>query len=1173
MSRVLVANRGAIACRIIRTLDRLGVESVAVFADVDAASPHVAMATTAVRLDAASPGAAYRDIDQLVAIATATGATGVHPGYGFLAENAGFAAAVEAAGIAFVGPTPEQIAWFGQKDKARDAAIAAGVPLLPASDALDVVDAAVAAAKDLGLPVIVKSVAGGGGMGMTVCHDPDALVEAVEAAMRQGEQLFGVPAVVVERFVTHARHIEVQVFGDGAGRVLALGERDCSLQRRRQKVLEEAPAPHLDPEVRAALLDASRALLEPMAYRSAGTVEFVVDADDCTPAFLEVNTRLQVEHGVTEEVLGVDLVEWMVRLAHGDASVLPDQAPPVRGHAIQVRLYAEDPTKGSLPSSGTLTHVALPEGVRVDGWVATGTEVSPHFDPMLAKVIVHAETRAAALDRLGAALAATRIDGVETNVEQLAAVVASPEVVEGRVLTTTLEEFAFVSRAVDVVAPGGETTVQDLPGRLGYWEVGVPPSGPFDDRSFALGNRRLGNEPGAPGLECVAGGPTLRFRTPTWVCLTGAHDDARLDGAPVPWATPVAAGAGSVLEVGQADGAGLRTYVLFAGGLDVPRYLGSASTFTLGEFGGHGGRALRAGDVLHLTEAAATPPSAVGDESSEAPPALDAHWEIGVVDGPHAAPEFFTPDDVDMIYGTDWEVHYQSSRTGVRLVGPKPQWARTDGGSAGLHPSNIHDTPYVPGTLDFTGDMPIILGPDGPSLGGFVCPVTIVSDEQWKIGQLAPGNTVRFIRRNPPDDGVLARTEAGEGRPAVTYRRDGDRALLVEFGPMTLDFDLRMRAQALFERVQAEAVPGVVDLVLGIRALQVRVDGEQATLDGMLGLLQEMEAALPATEDLAVASRVVHLPLSWDDPATREAIARYMRVVRDDAPWCPWNIEFIRRINGLADVDEVQRIVFDAEYLVMGLGDVYLGAPVAVPVDPRHRLVTTKYNPARTWTPENAVGIGGAYLCIYGMEGPGGYQFVGRTIPVWSRYGAGRHFSPDRPWLLRHFDRISWYPVEAEELLDLRAEARAGRFDPSIETGSFRLADHKAFVTEHGDSITEFEARRDAAYAEERAAWQASGELTRDHGAHTAVPSHSADELADLPPETVIVTSPLAGAVARVLCAVGDRVGPGESLVTVEAMKMEHHVDAPCPGTVVRVVVSDGEVVHPGTPLIAIDPA
>ena len=230
------------------------------------------------------------------------------------------------------------------------------------------------------------------------------------------------------------------------------------------------------------------------------------------------------------------------------------------------------------------------------------------------------------------------------------------------------------------------------------------------------------------------------------------------------------------------------------------------------------------------------------------------------------------------------------------------------------------------------------------------------------------------------------------------------------------------------------------------------------------GVLTRIEAELPPTDALVVPSRTVHLPLSWDDPATREAIARYMAGVRDDAPWCPWNIEFIRRINGLESPDDVYRTVFDAEYLVLGLGDVYLGAPVATPLDPRHRLVTTKYNPARTWTAENSVGIGGAYLCIYGMEGPGGYQFVGRTTQVWSGWQQRGAFQPGKPWLLRFFDRITWYPVEADELLALRADMAAGRFVPRIEEGTFAIADHQRFLAENAASIEEFRALQATAF-------------------------------------------------------------------------------------------------------------
>jgi urea carboxylase len=413
-------------------------------------------------------------------------------------------------------------------------------------------------------------------------------------------------------------------------------------------------------------------------------------------------------------------------------------------------------------------------------------------------------------------------------------------------------------------------------------------------------------------------------------------------------------------------------------------------------------------------------------------------------------------------------VHFNSARTGVRLVGPRPQWAREDGGEAGLHPSNIHDTPYSVGAVDFTGDTPILLGPDGPSLGGFVCPATVPTDERWKLGQLRPGDRVRFRPRGGlRDDGILGRIEARDDAPCVTYRRSGDDNLLIEYGPMVLDLELRMRVHALSEALAAERLPGVIDMTPGIRSLQVHLDPAVLSTARVLEVARALEHELPAGHELSVPSRTVSLPLSWDDPATRLATERYMSGVRADAPWCPWNIEFIRRINGLESVEQVQRIVFDASYLVLGLGDVYLGAPVAAPLDPRHRLVTTKYNPARTWTPENAVGIGGAYLCVYGMEGPGGYQFVGRTVQVWNRA------TDQTPWLLRFFDRIQWYPVSAEELAELRERP----FEPQISEGSFALAEHQAMLAAEADSISEFQQRQSAAFAGEREAWALAGEF------------------------------------------------------------------------------------------------
>jgi urea carboxylase len=484
------------------------------------------------------------------------------------------------------------------------------------------------------------------------------------------------------------------------------------------------------------------------------------------------------------------------------------------------------------------------------------------------------------------------------------------------------------------------------------------------------------------------------------------------------------------------------------------------------------------------------------------------------------------------------------------------------------------------GAVDFTGDLPIILGPDGPSLGGFVCPFTVTTTDRWKLGQLAPGDTVRFARAVAPDrvvrgaptpnPSILGVIPARAGAPQVTYRRSGDSAVLVEYGPMTLDLDLRLRAYALGEWIAAQRIPGALEITPGIRSVQIQVDRAALTVESLLHCLHTAEDELPSADDLIVPSRTVHLPLSWDDPATRDAIDRYMRGVRADAPWCPWNIEFIRRINGLDTVDDVRRIVFEAEYLVLGLGDVYLGAPVAVPTDPRHRLVTTKYNPARTWTPENAVGIGGAYLCVYGMEGLGGYQFVGRTVPVWHRFGAPPHTTLAEPWLLRFFDRIHWYPVDADVLLDMRAAARAGRLELDIDDGVFSSAQHHRFVERHTREVRHFRERRAAAFAAERDAWERAGEFARVDALAALPEPVDARVLGALPDGAFVVESNMQACVWRIHVTEGQRVAPGEALLNVEAMKMETTITAPCGGVVHRVVCDAGEMVMPGSPLVVV---
>ncbi len=1199
-SKVLIANRGAIACRIIRTLRKMGVASVAVYSDADRHSLHVAQADEAVHIGPSPAAQSYLDADKILAAAKASGAQAIHPGYGFLSENAAFVESCDAAGIAFIGPRAAQMRQLGPKHSARALAKAHGVPLLPGTDLLPDLATAKREAARIGYPVMLKSTGGGGGIGMALIRKPAELAPAFESVVRLAKNNFKDGGVFLEKFVEHARHIEVQILGDSRGHVVALGERDCSVQRRNQKVVEETPAPGLTAAQRAELLACAARLGTAAGYTNAGTVEFVYDNATGRFYFLEVNTRLQVEHGVTEEVTGVDLVEWMVRAAAGELD-LSAYVPAAGGASIQVRLYAEDPGKNFQPAAGTLTEVSFPPFARIETWVETGGEVSAFYDPMIAKIIVRGADRAEALARLAEALADTRVHGLETNLPYLRQIVASEGFRIGSVTTKYLGGLPFAPSTVEVLEGGTQTTVQDYPGRIGYWDVGVPPSGPMDNLSFRLANRLVGNPDTAAGLELTVNGPALRFNTPAIAALTGAHMPATLDGKPVASHRAFRVKAGQTLRIGSVEGPGLRAYLAIRHGFDVPDYLGSKATFTLGLFGGHSGRALRTGDVLRVREAnpagVATDAPLLRVPAAVRPP-LTREWRIGVLYGPHGAPDFFTENDITVLLTASYEVHYNSARTGVRLIGPKPEWARRDGGEAGLHPSNIHDNAYAIGAVDFTGDMPIILGPDGPSCGGFVCPFTIVQAELWKMGQLKPGDRVRFVALTAQtarelayaqestietlrlasqpkcnqigysglEPAVLHSLPARPGAPAVVYRRQGDANLLVEYGPLQLDIAMRMRVHALQTWLAGHRVHGLLDLTPGIRSLQVHFDQRLLPSERLLEILLRAERELPAIDDIEVPSRIVHLPLSWEDESTLLAIRKYTQIVRRDAPWCPSNIEFIRRINDLPDRAAVHRICFEASYLVLALGDVYLGAPVATPIDPRHRLVTTKYNPARTWTPENAVGIGGAYLCIYGMEGPGGYQFIGRTCQMWNRYKQTADFAAGKPWLLRFFDQIRFYPVSNAELTRFREDFPQGRVKLRIEETKFKLRDYQRFLTDNAESITAFKTHQQAAFEAERQRWVDSGQINFS-ASDEAAPS--GDEAA-IPAGCIALPAHIPGNVWKILVAPGDAVTEGQALVVLESMKMEVTVAATRAGVVREIRCAEGRPVNAGEALVVL---
>ncbi len=445
--KILIANRGEIARRVIRTAHRLGHETVAVFAEPDADAPFVAEATESMCIGPADLAQSYLSIDKILGAAADTWATAIHPGYGFLSENTAFARAVVEAGLIWIGPTPDAIQQMGSKIEARRLAASAGVPIIPGYDeSQDPADLA-AAAERIGFPVLIKAAAGGGGKGIRIVHESNGFAAALSEAMTESDRAFGDRAMIVERFIQRPRHVEVQIIGDKHGTVLELGTRECSVQRRYQKLLEEAPAPNLPDETRAGLRAKAVELATAIGYDSAGTVEFVVDDSTGDYFFLEMNTRLQVEHPVTEFVTGLDLVELQIRAATGEALPLGQDDVTITGHAIEARINAEDPANDFAPQTGTISHLVVPSGPRWDSGVIEGSVISPHYDAMVAKLIVAAGDRVMALARLRRALDKLIVGGVVTNAGFHRWLIDQAPVVEGRVTTRFLDETTIATDA------------------------------------------------------------------------------------------------------------------------------------------------------------------------------------------------------------------------------------------------------------------------------------------------------------------------------------------------------------------------------------------------------------------------------------------------------------------------------------------------------------------------------------------------------------------------------------------------------------------------------------------------------------------------------------------------------------------------------------------------------
>lgn len=1235
---ILIANRGEIARRVIKTCDKLGLRTLSVYTQADALAPHAREASVSVYLG--EDPRSYTNIPLLLEVAKSNGVTAVHPGYGFLSENDEFCEAIEAAGIAWLGPNSTVMRSFALKHVARELAENAGVPILKGSPLLTEVEDAVTAAQSVGYPVLIKATGGGGGRGIFMCSSDDDVRANFATSQHQGQAFFGNSGVFVEKYISKGHHVEVQIFGDGEGNCVHLGERECSIQRRHQKVLEETPSPTLDDDTREKLALSAVQLAKAAKYRSAGTVEFLYDEDTNAFYFLEVNTRLQVEHGITELVNGgVDLVEWQLRLQVPSLPPLDLSSVALTrtGWSIEVRLNGEDPAKDFAPSPGLLGEVSLPhdmEGVRVDSWVETGCEVSPHYDSLLGKLMVWAPTREEAVQRMLSALEATRLKGVPTNLEFLRQLVADEGFKAGLTTTRFLDTFHFQPRLVEVLAPGLQTSVQDWPGRVALWHVGVPPSGPMDALALRVANALVGNAGSAAGLEFSLAGPTLRFHSDALLALTGAEFSAALDGVPLTWWSSVAVKAGQTLNIGAVKGnMGARGYLALSGGIDVPVYLGSRSTFPGGQFGGYQGRYLRCGDSLPVgtPDVATAKPTALPQGWKEKYAGAvhgvgyseEGVWQVGVLPGPHAAPDYFTEEAIEVFYSTDYQVHYNSNRLGVRLDGPRPTWARADGGEGGSHPSNVHDHVYAMGTVNFTGDMPVILTQDGPSLGGFVCAATVLSTELWKVGQMRPHDKLRFVHVDlatahaavgvtdalvaavtalargevadaeeaekgilaalavpvpemPPTRPLLKRIEPHGSHPGVEYRLAGDRYVQIEYGPMTLDLTLRARVHALEEWFKRRAHPGVVETNPGVRSCMIEYEPRLLPLPDMLALLELADSELPDVTEMELPSRILHLPMAFEEKWTAEAIVKYMKSVRSEAPYLPSNVDYMAKNNGLDSKEQVRSTIFDASYLVLGLGDVYLGAPCAVPVDPRHRLVTTKYNPARTFTAEGTVGIGGSYMCVYPMDSPGGYQLVGRTLPIWNTFGRSGPFTPDKPWLLEFFDQVRFFQVGEDELVALRGRFSSGHYELKIEQSTFKLKEYNEMVKALQPEVDALQAQQRAAMAvmlQEEGASLARLQAAKDAGGDAAVapPIDDEDESVFDKPEYIKVQSGFTANVWEVRVEVGQEVAADDVLVVLEAMKMESPVHAPVPGTVRAVRVSQGQLAPAGSLLVVLE--
>ncbi|KAJ6161525.1 hypothetical protein N7485_009755 [Penicillium canescens] len=1201
LNTLLIANRGEIAVRIIKTAKELGVRTISIYTAADATSQHVRAADEAVLLPG-DDSTAYINGNEIIEIARSHQVDAIIPGYGFLSENVEFAQAVANAGMVFVGPRPEAIEAFGLKHRAREIAVAAGVPIVPGTQGLLVTeDEAVEAANELGYPVMLKATGGGGGMGLMICKSVDEVRESLIQVRSRGETLFKNAGVFMERYYPESHHIEVQVFGNGLGDAIHIGERECSIQRRHQKVVEECPSPFVEshPGLRERLTSAAVALTRSIRYGSAGTVEYLVDDTSGDFFFLEMNTRLQVEHGITELCYGLDIVKLMLQQADRELCDLGGldkgyleslQQDKPSGCAIETRIYAENPARNYAPSPGLLQHVEWREmgGTRIDTWVVTGTRISTYYDPMIAKVMVHDSNRTAAIEKLGDVLSHSTICGPPTNLDFLHAITNSSKFRTGHTLTNFLTDFEFTPAAIDVVSPGLYTTVQDYPGRPTAGR-GIPQAGPMDPLAFQVANILAGNPSNTEGLEITLKGPELRFLAHACISVCGAPMDMSLDGTDVPMWTRLYVKAGQTLSIGKLNGSGgCRAYLAVRGGFPaIAPYFGSKSTSPLLGIGGYQGRSLAPGDMLTISKLDGVEAEPEISLPAHLRPIYSHHWDIDAMVGPYDE-GYIVSEDIDMIYKTVWDVSHNATRGGIRLVGPSPRWAREDGGEGGQHPSNVIEYGYPNGTLNWTGDSPCIFPVDAPDLGGFISSTTIVKASLWRMGQLKSGDTIQY-RRVSLKDALRARaeleqflesvsavvagqcdfdtvepisnstlpestvsgnwgkaliycTELSESGIPMTFRQGGDEFLLVEFGDGKFNLNHRCRVTALDQALKKsqesdEILKRAVYKTTGCcNSLLIHYDGLKFSQDNLVRLLVSLQKTIGDLSNSNVPSRKFRLPICFESPAQQEAVQRYMETQRPHAPFLPSNMDFVANINGIT-YDELVEIFLSVEFMAICVG-FFCGDTICLPVDPRYRLTCPKQNPSRVYTPEGSVSWGGSCMNIYPVDSPGGYQMTGQTIPCFDQLGVKPDFSPSQPGLFRDFDQITFYRVEKEELESDLARFRSGCYKFQYEDVIFDMSAHNRLLQQTRDEVAAFKSRQATSQVKMLALEKESMDRWMVEKAQNHVLPDEIELLKE-DPEIVTLYAPLDANVWKVNVSNGDVICSTKVVAILEAMKME----------------------------------